>query len=104
MVIGGGVFCFWRKTATDFTLQVADEEAVEDFARFVAVADVFEGFGGVLAADVEEDFFAAAVWVFLSISNPFDMFLHASNGVGMLRVLFLVYAPLPGKRWMCSLV
>jgi len=29
------------------------------------VADVFEGFGCVLAADVEEDFFAAAstVWV-----------------------------------------
>jgi hypothetical protein len=25
------------------------------------VADVFEGFGGVLTADVEEDFFAAAV-------------------------------------------
>jgi hypothetical protein len=24
------------------------------------VADVFEGFGGVLAADIEEDFFAAA--------------------------------------------
>jgi hypothetical protein len=26
------------------------------------VADVFKGFGGVLAADVEENFFAAAVW------------------------------------------
>ena len=39
----------------------ADEEALEDFAGFVAVADIFEGFGGVLAADVEEDFFAAAV-------------------------------------------
>jgi hypothetical protein len=25
------------------------------------MADVFEGFGGVLAADVEEDFFAASV-------------------------------------------
>ncbi len=42
-------------------LQFANQQAVEDLARFVAVADVFEGFGGVLAADVEEDFFAAAV-------------------------------------------
>jgi hypothetical protein len=39
----------------------ADEEALEDFAGFVAVANVFEGFGGVLAADVEHYFFAAAV-------------------------------------------
>ena len=44
------------------TFESADEQAVEDLARFVGVADVFEGFGGVLAADVEEDFFAAAVW------------------------------------------
>jgi hypothetical protein len=44
------------------TLESADEQAVEDLARFVGVADIFEGFGGVLAADVEEDFFAAAVW------------------------------------------
>jgi|ERR1700722_14691189 hypothetical protein len=39
----------------------ADEQAVEDLTGFIGVADVFEGFGGVLAADVEEDFFAAAV-------------------------------------------
>ena len=41
-------------------LQGADGEALEDLPCFVAVADVFEGFGGVLAADVEEDFFAAS--------------------------------------------
>lgn len=41
--------------------EVSDEHALEDFARFVAVADVFESFGCVLAADVEEDFFTAAV-------------------------------------------
>jgi hypothetical protein len=43
------------------TLEGADEQASEDFAGLVAVADVFKGLGGVLAADVEEDFFAAAV-------------------------------------------
>lgn len=43
------------------TFQRSEQEAGEDLARFVAVADVFEGFGCVLAADVEEDFFAAAV-------------------------------------------
>ena len=42
------------------SLQVADEQAAQDLARLVAVADVFEGFGCVLAADVEQDFFAAA--------------------------------------------
>jgi hypothetical protein len=34
---------------------------VEDLAGFIGVADVFEGFSGILAADVEEDFFTAAV-------------------------------------------
>ena len=41
------------------SFEVADEQAVEDLARFVAVAYVFEGFRGVLAADVYHDFFAA---------------------------------------------
>ena len=44
----------------------ADEEALEDFAGFVAVADVFEGFGGVLAADVEHYFFTATVEGYVS--------------------------------------
>jgi hypothetical protein len=48
---GGGV--------AGLALYGADEEALEDFAGFVAVADVFEGFGGVLAADVEHYFFTA---------------------------------------------
>ena len=41
--------------------EVAEEEAAEDLARFVAVADVLEGFGSVLAAYIEEDFFAASI-------------------------------------------
>lgn len=47
--------------STHAALERAHQQALEDFSRFVAVADVFEGFGGVLAADVEEDFFAASV-------------------------------------------
>jgi hypothetical protein len=43
------------------TLEIADKQAIENLAGFVGVADVFEGFGGVLTADVEEDFFTAAV-------------------------------------------
>jgi hypothetical protein len=42
-------------------LQTPDKEAFEDLARFVAVADIFEGFGGILAGNVEEDFFATTV-------------------------------------------
>ena len=45
-------------------LKSADEEALEDLAGLVAVADVLEGLGGVLAADVEEDFFTAGVLVY----------------------------------------
>ena len=45
-------------------LESADEEALEDLTGLVAVADVFEGFGGVLAADVEEDFFTTGVLVY----------------------------------------
>jgi hypothetical protein len=40
--------------------QRADEQAVEDLARLVAVADVLEGLGRVLAGDVEDDLLAAA--------------------------------------------
>jgi len=42
------------------TFQGPDEKAFEDLACFVAVADVFEGFGGVDAGNIDEDFFAAA--------------------------------------------
>ena len=55
--VGGGL-------NTYAALEVADEQALEDLAGFVAVADVFEGFGGILAADVEEDFFTAGVLVY----------------------------------------
>ena len=43
------------------SFQLAYEETAQDLTRLVAVSDVFEGFGRVLAADVEEDFFAASV-------------------------------------------
>lgn len=44
--------------------KVADKQALEDLAGLVAVADVFEGLGGVLAADVEEDFLTTGVLVY----------------------------------------
>ena len=43
------------------SLKIAYQEAIEDFAGFVAVTDVFEGFSCVLASNVEENFFAASV-------------------------------------------
>lgn len=45
------------------SLQGSDEKALEDFSRFVAVSYIFKGFGCVLAADVEEDFFAAGMLI-----------------------------------------
>jgi hypothetical protein len=48
LVRGGGL----RGWVVRSALQWTNEQAVEDLARFVAVADVFEGFGCVLAADV----------------------------------------------------
>lgn len=48
-------------SGTHHALDVADQHGIEDFARFVAVAYIFEGFGAVLATDIEEDFFATAV-------------------------------------------
>ena len=42
-------------------LHVADEHAVvEEGACLIAVADVVEGFGAVLAGEIEEDFLATA--------------------------------------------
>ena len=38
------------------SLQLANNQAVEDLARFVAVTDVFESFGCVLTAYIEENF------------------------------------------------
>jgi hypothetical protein len=46
--------------ATNLALQRADLEPREDLARLVAVADVLEGLGRVLAGEVEEDLLAAA--------------------------------------------
>lgn len=43
-------------------LHVADMHAVlEECARLIAVADVVEGFGAVLAGEIEEDFLATTV-------------------------------------------
>ena len=38
---------------THHPLEIADNHPVEDLARFIGVADVFEGFGGILSGDVE---------------------------------------------------
>lgn len=46
---------------TYLSLQVADQHPIQNLPGFVAVAYVLEGFGRVLAADVEEDFFTASV-------------------------------------------
>lgn len=45
-------------------LEGTDEETLEDLASLVTVADVFECLGGVLAADVEKDFFTTGVLVY----------------------------------------
>jgi hypothetical protein len=51
---------------TYLALQVPNDQARQDLSCFVAVPNVFEGLGGVLPADVEEDFFAASVVQFIS--------------------------------------
>lgn len=53
----------WERGFTYQALHGADKETVEDLARLVAVADIFEGFGAVLAADVKEDFLATTVGI-----------------------------------------
>ena len=74
--LGRGIITGWKKGRTEgfippkkrvyiytyLSLQRAHEHALEDLARLVAVADVFEGFSCVLTAYIEEDFFAAAVF------------------------------------------
>jgi hypothetical protein len=45
---------------TYHALQIADQHPRQRLAGLVAVADILERFCGVLAADVQEDFFAAA--------------------------------------------
>ena len=49
-----------RDGKTYLALELANQQALEDFTRLVRVADVLEGFGRVLAADVEHDFLATA--------------------------------------------
>lgn len=48
-------------TGTYLALQVANKELVQGLASLVAVADILESLGGVLAADVENDFLTTAV-------------------------------------------
>ena len=51
-------------------LQGADEHVIENLAGLVAVADILERLGSVLAADIEEDFLTAAVASESAISPP----------------------------------
>jgi hypothetical protein len=46
---------------TYHALHGANEHTVQNLARFITVADIFEGFGAVLAADIKEDFLATTV-------------------------------------------
>lgn len=52
---GGG-----KRGETYHALQIPDQHPRQRLAGLVAVADILERFCGVLAADVQEDFFAAA--------------------------------------------
>ena len=49
-------------------LEGSNKQALEDLAGLVAVADVFECLGRVLAADVEEDFLTTGVLVYEACS------------------------------------
>lgn len=65
----GGMLLGW---VAYHALHVADEHAVvEEGARFIAVADVVEGFGAVLAGEIEEDFLTTTVgfvsWLILGL-------------------------------------
>ena len=42
-----------KETRTHHPLEIADNHPVQDLARFIGMADVFEGFGGILSGDVE---------------------------------------------------
>ena len=56
--------CILKEGATYTALDSSDKETLEDLAGLVAVADVLECLGRVLAADVEHDFFTAGVLVY----------------------------------------
>lgn len=46
---------------TYHALHGADEHGVQNLTRFITVADIFEGLGAVLTADIEEDFLTTTV-------------------------------------------
>lgn len=50
-----------RARVAGLPLQCADEQLLQSLARLVAVADILECLGGVLAADVQQDLLAAAI-------------------------------------------
>lgn len=43
------------------SLEIADQQTIEDFAGLITVADVLERLGCVLTADVEQDLFTTSV-------------------------------------------
>lgn len=50
-----------KKRISYLALQLADEEAVENLACLIRVANILKGFCRVLTAHVEEDFLTTAV-------------------------------------------
>ena len=50
-----------RRWVTSHTLQLANQQTLENLSRLVAVSDIFESFGRILSADIEKDFLATAV-------------------------------------------
>lgn len=50
-----------NRAETYHALHVADEQTVENLARLIGVADILEGLGSILAADVQENFLTTAI-------------------------------------------
>ena len=69
--VGGRMYV---RRGADQALHVADKHAVvEECARLITVADVVEGFGAVLAGEIEEDFLTATVGLVSLVVLGFDV-------------------------------
>lgn len=55
--------CVREREEAYHALQIPNQHPIQQFTRFIAVTDIFEGFCCVLAADVEEDFFTTTATI-----------------------------------------